>query len=82
MKLEKENKIPKIIYGNKRICYKQEKLSNDENFINLVGDVLGRIGVIIENNINEEESPIVPQDIEGAFYNDSFYIVQTRPQII
>jgi hypothetical protein len=23
----------------------------------------------------------VPQDIEGAYYNNQFYVVQTRPQV-
>lgn len=86
--LSKNNSDKNVINVNRRICYKNEKLSNDENFILHIGVILGRIGVLIENNLNKdkgeesEKEGVVPQDIEGAYYDYSVYIVQTRPQII
>jgi len=82
------NNSSKIVNINKRVLYKNKKLSNDEEFITNIGIILGRIGVIIEENLNREtekdkkEGNISPQDIEGAYAKNSIYIVQTRPQII
>jgi len=86
--LKNNTSINKIEYKHRSISYRSEKLSNDENFIINIGIVLGRIGVLIEQNINLKKEgdiladDIIAQDIEGAYANESIYIVQTRPQII
>ena len=76
---EMERKTSKI----KIIEYRNEDLTRSEDFINKVGKRLGKIGMMIEEKISQEK---VGQDIEGNYMrikgdNDSFYIVQTRPEI-
>ena len=67
----------------KIVEYRNENLMKNEEFLNDVGKKLGKIGVFIENEINEEK---VGQDIEGNFMinedEGNFFIVQTRPEII
>jgi phosphoenolpyruvate synthase/pyruvate phosphate dikinase len=36
---------------------------------------VAKIGIVIENIYGEA------QDIEGAFYDGKYYVVQTRPQV-
>ena len=76
---EMEKKTSKI----KMIEYRNEDLTKSEDFINEVGKRLGKIGIMIEENISDEK---VGQDIEGNYMkiggeNDNYYIVQTRPEI-
>ena len=76
---EMERKTSKI----KMIEYRNEDLTKSEDFINAVGKRLGKIGIMIEENISDEK---VGQDIEGNYMkiggeNDNYYIVQTRPEI-
>ena len=76
---EMERKTSKI----KMIEYRNEDLTKSEDFINEVGKRLGKIGIMIEENISDEK---VGQDIEGNYMkiggeNDNYYIVQTRPEI-
>ena len=58
-----------------RIKYHSERLINDKGFRENFMSNVGRIGVIIEEIYGES------QDIEGAFYNNKFHVVQTRPQV-
>ena len=67
----------------KMIEYRNEDLTKSEAFINEVGKRLGKIGIMIEENISKEK---VGQDIEGNYMkkggdNGNYYIVQTRPEI-
>jgi phosphoenolpyruvate synthase/pyruvate phosphate dikinase len=67
----------------KMIEYRNEDLTKSEDFINAVGKRLGKIGIMIEENISKEK---VGQDIEGNYMKDggdkgNYYIVQTRPEI-
>jgi phosphoglucan,water dikinase len=67
----------------KMIEYRNEDLTKSEDFINVVGKRLGKIGIMIEENISKEK---VGQDIEGNYMKDggdkgNYYIVQTRPEI-
>ena len=71
---EMERKTSKI----KMIEYRNEDLTKSEEFINAVGKRLGKIGIMIEENISDEK---VGQDIEGNYSSDYYYIVQTRPEI-
>lgn len=57
-----------------RITYHKEKLITDKNFRNTFMTKIAEIGVAIEDLYSKQ-----PQDIEGAYYNNQFYVVQTRP---
>lgn len=57
-----------------RVSYKNERLVMSESFREEFMGWVGYIGHHIEN-IYEDE----PQDIEGAFVDGDFYVVQTRP---
>jgi alpha-glucan,water dikinase len=57
-----------------RIAYNEEKLLNDKSFrVNFMSNI-GQIGVAIEDLYEKQ-----PQDIEGAYFNGKFVVVQTRP---
>lgn len=56
-----------------RIAYNKEKLLTDKSFRDTFMSTLGKIGVDIENVYGEA------QDIEGAYYDGKYYVVQTRP---
>lgn len=56
-----------------RIKYHSEKLFTDKQFRENYMNNLGRIGMIIEKIYGES------QDIEGAYCNGKFHVVQTRP---
>lgn len=55
--------------------YSQEKLIRDEGFRERLLAAVSRIGETVEEIMG------FPQDIEGAYSNDRFYVVQTRPQV-
>lgn len=58
-----------------RIAYNKERLLNDKSFrLNFMNNI-AKIGVGIEDLYGQ------PQDIEGAYFNGKFYVVQTRPQV-
>jgi len=57
-----------------RILYNKERLILNEQFRNEFMSRVGGIGAHIEHIYDDE-----PQDIEGAFYNGEYYVVQTRP---
>jgi phosphoglucan, water dikinase len=59
------------------ISYKDEKLSNDDEYLHNIGSRLGKISIELESFFNG-----VPQDVEGCVYNDQIYLMQTRPQIL
>ena len=57
-----------------RIQYHKERLLNDSGFRNTFMTKIAQIGVTIEDLYGK-----VPQDIEGAYFNNQYYVVQTRP---
>ena len=59
-----------------RISYNQERLVINEQFRDEFMRKVGSIGHHIETVFDDE-----PQDIEGAYYNGEYYVVQTRPQV-
>lgn len=59
-----------------RISYNQERLVINEQFRSEFMRMVGSIGHHIERVYDDE-----PQDIEGAYYNGEYYVVQTRPQV-
>lgn len=58
-----------------RISYNQEKLVVNEQFRNEFMKKVGHIGAHIEQIYDS------PQDVEGCFYKNEYYVVQTRPQV-
>ena len=73
----------------KLISYRNEDLSKSEDFIVNVGKKLGKIGIMIEEKVGEENKGediegnfVKAQDIEGNYSSDCYYIVQTRPEIV
>ena len=73
----------------KVISYRNENLSKSEDFIIDVGKKLGKIGIMIEEKVGEENKGediegnfVKAQDIEGNYSSDCYYIVQTRPEIV
>jgi phosphoglucan,water dikinase len=63
----------------KLIKYKDEPLSNDDSVITNTCRKLGLIGRYIEENVDVMKTA---QDIEGAYQDGEFYVLQTRPQIL
>ena len=59
-----------------RCSYNKERLMVNEEFRQEFMDKVGFIGHHIEKIYDNE-----PQDIEGAFSNGDYYVVQTRPQV-
>lgn len=59
-----------------RISYNQEKLVINEQFRSEFMRRIGEIGHHIEQIYDD-----FPQDIEGAYYQGEYYVVQTRPQV-
>ena len=59
-----------------RIIYNKERLLTDKTFRANFMTKIAEIGVAIEDLYGKQ-----PQDIEGAYYNNQFYVVQTRPQV-
>lgn len=59
-----------------RINYNQERLMLDQRFRSEFMTRIGQIGHHIEGVYDDE-----PQDIEGAYYQGDYYVVQTRPQV-
>lgn len=55
--------------------YSAEPLISDERFQRHFLAAIANIGTVIEKNMGS------PQDIEGAYAKDRYYVVQTRPQV-
>lgn len=68
----------------RRIMYKEELLSCKDDYLNNFAIKLGKIACFLEDNLSGDinSNKIIPQDIEGAVYNNKIYLVQTRPEII
>ena len=73
----------------KIIEYRNQELTKNEDFINNVGKTLGKIGIKIEESVdnNYDNKNKVWQDIEGNYVKignemDNYFIVQTRPEIV
>lgn len=62
--------------SNFRITYNKERLFTDKAFRTNFMSKIAEIGVSIEDLYSKQ-----PQDIEGAYFNNQFYVVQTRPQV-
>ena len=60
----------------KFVCFKEEKMFNDKDYLDKTIGTLGLIAQMIEKKFEN------PQDIEGCIMNGKIYLVQTRPQII
>ncbi len=57
-----------------RILYHKERLLFDSGFRSSFMTKISEIGIMIEDLYHK-----VPQDIEGAYFNNQYYVVQTRP---
>ena len=57
------------------ICYHNDKIFFDGRFRDYVVRKIAEVGIAVEKYFGS------PQDIEGVFYDNNFYIVQTRPQV-
>ena len=68
--------VPMIEDKEEDVCYHQDKIFYDSGFRDYLIKRIGELGIGVENMYNG-----VPQDIEGVFYDNNFYIVQTRPQV-
>ena len=56
--------------------YKYSQIFKDYGFIKRLSEKIADLGIETQKLFNGE-----PQDIEGVYYKDEFYIVQTRPQV-
>ena len=56
-------------------CWYNDKLFMNKDFIENMINKISELGINIEKYFN------APQDIEGVYYNEEFYIVQTRSQV-
>ena len=73
----------------KIIEYRNQELTKSEEFINNVVKNLGKIGIKIEEEVENknDDKNKVWQDIEGNYVNignecENYFIVQTRPEIV
>ena len=67
--------VPMIEDNENEITYHSEKIFYDGGFRDYLIKRIAELGVGVEKMYG------IPQDIEGVFYNNNFYIVQTRPQV-
>ena len=67
--------VPMVEDHEYEVCYKNEKLLNDGKFRDNLIRKISELGIGVEKMYG------IPQDIEGVFYDNNFYIVQTRPQV-
>ena len=68
--------VPMIENNVVHMGYKDNQIFKDYGFVKKICEKIGELGIEVEKYFNGE-----PQDIEGVYYNDKFYIVQTRPQV-
>jgi alpha-glucan,water dikinase len=67
--------VPMIKDSEVEMVYHNNKLFNDKKFVENMIQSIGKLGIGVEKMYG------IPQDIEGVYYNNNFYIVQTRPQV-
>jgi len=67
--------VPMVENKEVFICYHNDKIFFDGRFRDNVVRRVAEIGIAVEKFCG------CPQDIEGVFYDNNFYIVQTRPQV-
>jgi len=67
--------VPMIKDKEEEICYHKDKIFYDEGFRDNLIKKISELGIGVEKMYG------IPQDIEGVFYDNNFYIVQTRPQV-
>ena len=67
--------VPMIDNKEVEMSYSEDKLFKDKSFVDNLINKIGYIGIGIEKMYGFE------QDIEGVYYNEEFYVVQTRPQV-
>ena len=67
--------VPMIDNKEVEMIYSEDKLFKDKSFVDNLINKIGYIGIGIEKMYGFE------QDIEGVYYNEEFYVVQTRPQV-
>ena len=68
--------IPMVDNITVNMSYKNNRLFNDKEFTKNLCEKIAELGIETEKYFNGE-----PQDIEGVFYDNQFFIVQTRPQV-
>ena len=68
--------VPMIENTVVNMGYRDNQIFKDQGFTNTLCEKIAELGIETEKYFNGE-----PQDIEGVFYNNQFYIVQTRPQV-
>jgi phosphoenolpyruvate synthase/pyruvate phosphate dikinase len=57
------------------MLYHKNELFTNEKFVENLITKISQLGIDVENLYN------YPQDIEGSYYQNEVYIVQTRPQV-
>ena len=67
--------VPMIEDNEVEVCYYKDKIYYDGGFRDHLIRRISELGVGVEKMYG------IPQDIEGVFYDNNFYIVQTRPQV-
>ena len=67
--------IPMVKDSEVDMVYHNNKLFNDKKFVDNIITKIGQLGIGVEKMYG------IPQDIEGVYYNNDLYIVQTRPQV-
>jgi alpha-glucan,water dikinase len=67
--------IPMCEHEELHYTYSKDLLFTNDEFVNLMMLKISQMGIEVENIYN------YPQDIEGVVYENTFYIVQTRPQV-
>ena len=67
--------VPMIEDNEIDVTYHNNKIFYDGGFRDYLIKRISELGVGVERMYG------IPQDIEGVFYDNNFYIVQTRPQV-
>ena len=67
--------IPMVKDKIVEMIYYTDRIFKDKKFVDNMIKKISKLGIEVEKMFNE------PQDIEGVFYKEEFYIVQTRPQV-
>ena len=67
--------VPMVKDKKVEMMYYNDRIFKDKKFVENMIKKISKLGIEVEKMFNE------PQDIEGVFYKEEFYIVQTRPQV-
>ena len=67
--------VPMIEDNEVEVCYYKDKIYYDGGFRDHLIKRISELGIGVEKMYG------IPQDIEGVYYDNNFYIVQTRPQV-